>query len=248
MRSSHAYAPSRLALSADRSVGSPHDPAPKQSTPGARIRVLIGESNPFVRIGLATLLGDEPDLEVCGLYATEEDARLACERLTPDVVLIDRPLASRSTIRAIRSGCAGAVLVFLDRLHEHEVFEMMSSGVSGLLVKRDDPDLLCEAIRAVARGEDVWLSPRVSRLLLPPNRRSGANVGLSERERTILQAMAAGQSNTEIADEHCLSPGTVRNVVSALYSKLGVTCRAGAIAWAWRCGLAQPSGEEAPRL
>lgn len=234
----HLFEIPRLAPPAERGAAHPNGSGPSPTPSSARsTRVLIAESNPFVRIGLATLLGEAEGIAVCGLYATGEDGLAACSHLAPDVVLIDRPLATRETIEAIRACGTASILVFLDRLHEHEVFEMMSSGVAGLLVKRDDPDLLCEAIRAVARGEDVWLSPRVSRLLVPATRQSGARAGLSERERLILRAMAAGRSNSEIADQHCLSPGTVRNAVSAIYSKLGVNCRAGAIAWAWRRGL-----------
>jgi DNA-binding NarL/FixJ family response regulator len=209
------------------------------------IRVLIAESNPFIRVGLATILSGSEGIEVCGVYDSGEGVLAACPELQPDVVLIDRPLACEVRLPVVRELCgeSGSVLVFLDRLQEEEIFEMLSAGVAGFIAKRDDPELLCQAIRAVADGEEVWISPRVSRMLIPPRRNQVLRARLSEREQAILRAMALGSPNSEIAREYHLSAGTVRNLVSAIYTKIGVEGRSAAVAWAWRNGMVATSGE-----
>ncbi len=211
------------------------------------VRVMIAEGNPFVRVGLETVLAKKEGLVVCGVFDSGEAALRACAHLRPCVIMIDRELACEISVEALRDQCDSqtGVLVFLDRLHEEEVYGLLSAGVAGFIAKRDDPSILCEAVRAVARGEEMWLSPRVSRMLMPPSRNQSAKVGLTTRERSILRAMANGSSNAMIAEQECLSGGTVRNVISTIYAKLGVAGRAGAVAWAWRNGLVEVGMPEA---
>lgn len=203
------------------------------------LSVLIIEQNPFVRLGLEAVLAAADDISVCGVFASGVDAVQGCPDLQPDVVLIDQRLASSEILPALHEHCngVGGVLVFLDRLEEKEVFELLSAGVAGFIAKLDDPLTLCAAIRAIAAGDDVWLSPRVSKMLLPPRRRSTSRVQLTEREHEVLCALAAGQTNAEVAHKHHLSVGTVRNILSVIYGKLGVKSRAAAVAWAWQNGV-----------
>jgi DNA-binding NarL/FixJ family response regulator len=201
--------------------------------------VLIIEQNPFVRVGLEAVLTSAEAICVCGVFACGEEAIEHCPELQPDVVLIDQRAASLDVLPALHEHCngVGGVLVFLECLEEQEVFDMLSAGVGGFIAKLDDPTTLCEAIRAIAEGDDVWLSPRVSKMLLPPRRRSTVRANLTKREHEVLCALAAGKSNSVIAKNHHLSAGTVRNILSVIYGKLNVKSRAAAVAWAWQNGV-----------
>jgi len=118
------------------------------------------------------------------------------------------------------------------------VLEMVKAGVTGYLLKDEDPSRIIEGIRAVATGE-TWLSEAVSRRIAEGTIRSirGELPELSRRELEVLILMTQGLSNELIADKLALSEGTVKNHVSNIYLKLGVHSRAEAVAWAWRHGL-----------
>jgi DNA-binding NarL/FixJ family response regulator len=118
------------------------------------------------------------------------------------------------------------------------VLEMVKAGVTGYLLKDENPSRIVEGIRAVATGE-TWLSEAVSRRIAEGTIRSirGEQPGLTRRELEVLILMTQGLSNEEIADRLALSEGTVKNHVSNIYIKLGVHSRAEAVAWAWRHGL-----------
>lgn len=179
---------------------------------------------------------------VGGTQKGEEALRLASQH-TPDILLLDAQLPDASgqevTRRLKETGSPVRVVVLADQVEDEQVFELLASGASGFVTRKDDPEVVFEAIRAVARGDEIWISPRVAAKLVPRRGKASEASGLTAREREILQRLAWGQRNEQIAEALHLTEGTVRNHLSSIYAKLGIHSRSEAVAWAWRNGLVQ---------
>ena len=212
------------------------------------IRVLIADDHPFFRDGLRVLLEATADTAVAGEAATGDEVIALAERLQPDVILMDLKMPGPNGIEATRRILAAsphiAVLVVTMYEDDGSVFAAMRAGARGYLLKGADEDEMLRAIRGVARGEAIF-GPAVARRLLrffaapelsaPPP----AFPELTEREREILDLLAQGRANPEIAERLYLSPKTVRNHVSNIFGKLQVADRAQAIVRAREAGLGQ---------
>jgi DNA-binding NarL/FixJ family response regulator len=207
------------------------------------VRVLVADDHPMFRDGLRVVLSAEPALELTGEASDGDEAvRLAVE-LQPDVVIMDLNLPARHGIDATREIVATSphirVLVLTMFDDDESVFSAMRAGASGFLLKGAGHDELVRAILTVADG-GVILGSRVAQRMqrffeAPPA--VATFPGLTAREHEVLDLVAQGHSNGEIAAALHISGKTVRNHVSNLFTKLQVADRAQAIVRARSAGL-----------
>jgi DNA-binding NarL/FixJ family response regulator len=209
--------------------------------------VVVAEDHTRFRQGLVQLLGEAPDIEVVGDAPDGVSAvRLADER-KPDVVLMDvqMPLMDGidATAEIAKRPEAPAVIVLTASSTSGDVLDAIAAGAAGYLLKGASAEEIYDAVRAVRAGRSP-LSPEVTGTLLGHLReqKTAAPSGhelpdLSEREIKVLELLALGRDNAEIASELFLSPATVKGNVSALFAKLGVRSRAQAAVLAVRAGL-----------
>ena len=209
-------------------------------------RVLIADDHPLFRAGMRALLEAVADMQVVGMAATGDEVLALAERCQPDVVLMDLQMPDMGGIDATRrivDLCPStAVLVVTMFDDDYSVFTAMRAGARGYVLKDADEEEVLRAIRAVGHGEAIFspaIACRVVEFFAVP--RSGARPHafpqLSQREREVLGLIAQGVNNAAIADRLCLSPKTVRNHISNIFSKLQVADRAEAIVRAREGGL-----------
>jgi len=192
------------------------------------VRVLLADAHPLVREGLRTLLADEPDLPVVGEAADGAAAVALVRRRRPDVVLMELSLPKLDGVAVIRrlraAGLPGRVLVLTSVADGRRVREAVAAGAAGYLLKDVLWADLRGAIRTVAGGGTVF-HPLVHRFLaLPPRPAPGAALlaRLTPRERAVLDQLARGRGECEIAATLSLPSGVVRRDVDRLLGKLGV--------------------------
>jgi DNA-binding NarL/FixJ family response regulator len=211
--------------------------------------ILIADDHPAFRGGIRALLSSVPGLDVVGEAADGNQAVALARSLRPDVVLMDLQMPGRTGIQATRELCdsddAPRVLVLTMSDEDAAVVEAVQAGALGYLLKEAEPDDIVRAVQSVARG-DAILGAGIARKVLglagraDRTRMSAAAARiaqLSPREREILAGVARGRGNAAIAAELFLSPKTVRNQVSILFTKLGVANRGEAIVLAREAGL-----------
>jgi NarL family two-component system response regulator LiaR len=204
------------------------------------IRVLIVDDHGVVRQGLRMYLALDAELEVVGEAANGAEALRLAHELEPDVVLMDLLMPVMDGIAATdairRELPAAEVLALTSVLEDSAVYGAMRAGAIGYLLKDTKAEELCRAIKAAAAGQ-VQMSPSVAARLLrevPAPRRPEP---LTERETEVLQQLARGKSNKEIAAALVIAEKTVRTHVSSILAKLGVTSRTQAALHAVRSGL-----------
>ncbi len=216
-----------------------------QPTGAARIRVLVVDDHVIVRRGIRAVLEPEPDIELVGEAGTGATAIAQAQALQPDVILMDLLMPGMDGVEAIRRIKAQRpevhILVLTTFAGEEMVLSAIKAGASGYQLKDSSPEALVEAIRAVQRGE-ASLHPAVARKLLdeisaPPKQPPAAEL-LTPRELEVLQYMARGFENHEIAGELAISEATVRTHVSNIMGKLHVVSRTQAALYAIKQGLA----------
>jgi len=210
------------------------------------IRILIADDHPIFRYGMRALLTAMPDLTVVGEAVTGEEAIQLTDTLLPDLVLMDINMPGINGIEAtarIRERHPNTAILIVTMLDDDSVFAAMRAGARGYLLKGAEPAETLRAIRAVASGEAIF-SPGVAGRLMdyfahPPVTPANpiAFSKLSAREREVLTLVAQGITNAAIAERLVLSPKTVRNYISEIFSKLQVASRAEAIIRARDAGL-----------
>ena len=210
------------------------------------IRVLICDDQDLVREGLRAILSTVPDIEVTGLAGDGAEAVEAVSADPPDVVLMDLNMPGMNGIQATRTihqkFPSIPILALTTYDADEWVFDAIRAGASGYLLKGTPRAGLIKAIEGTVSGQ-TYVDPAVAGKLF--THVAGTTVvhdstvekSLSPREREILRLLANGQSNTDIAAQLFLSEGTVRNYVSGIFSKLGVTDRTQAAVIALRHGL-----------
>ena len=209
------------------------------------IRMLIVEDHPLFRKGMRTLLSSVPDFEVVGEASNGLDAVELAGSLLPDVVLMDIQMPGMNGITATREivVTSPSVRVLMVTLFEDDdsVFSALRAGAWGYVLKETDEDEMIRSIRAVAHGEAIFGPAIATRVLAffarPRPQAPQVFPTLTERERDILHLIARGKSNQAIAHELSLSPKTIANNVSNIFSKLQVADRAEAIVRAREAGI-----------
>jgi DNA-binding NarL/FixJ family response regulator len=212
----------------------------------SNIRILIADDHALFRGGLNALFLSVPDTEVVGEAATGEQAVALATDLQPDVVLMDIQMPGVNGIEATRAIVRGSphvgVIVVTMFEDDDSVFSAMRAGARGYVLKGADQEEILKVIRAVAAGE-AHFGPEIARRLMgffstpSPAAPSEAFPELTAREREVLDLIAAGLNNQEIARQLYLSPKTVRNHISNIFTKLQVADRAQAIIRAREAGL-----------
>jgi two-component system NarL family response regulator len=216
---------------------------------GAPIRVLVADDHDLFRVGLAAALGAHEDFDVVGQASGGKMAvRLAAE-LRPDAVLMDLRMpdldGSQATAAILERDPSARIVVLTVSSEEVDVASAVAAGACGYLVKDSPIDDVIGAVRAAVAGT-AWLSPRAAQALLDRVRREHADservpepqdVNLSPRELEVLQLVARGLDNNEIAAALFISPRTAKNHVSSILGKLGVSNRIQAAVYALRRGL-----------
>lgn len=204
-------------------------------------RILIVDDHEVVRLGLKALLEQHPHFEVVAEAGNAKEAMEQVERWLPDVVLMDIRLPGASGIEVcekITNNYPEIKVIILTSYAEDEMlFSAIRSGASGYILKQISSEDLIKAVEAVGRGEGL-LDPAVTQRVFQEVRRAvreeeaSAFVNLSQQEKHVLILVSEGRTNREIAKALFLGEGTVRNYVSSILSKLGVSNRAEAAAYA----------------
>jgi two-component system, NarL family, response regulator LiaR len=208
------------------------------------IRILIVDDHPVVRKGTRALLEEIPDMEVAGEAGNGLDAVQLFDETQPDVVLMDLVMPKMNGIDATR-GITGKhpgakILVLTSFLGDENIYPAIKAGAIGYVLKDTDPDDLINAIRRVYHGE-VTLPPMIANRILNelgnPTDPNPTPEPLTTREIEVLQKVARGKSNNEIAKELFIAEVTVRTHISRILEKLHLTNRVQATLYALREGI-----------
>ncbi len=209
------------------------------------IQILIADDHPLFRFGLRALLEAEESTAVIGEATTGKEAVNMAASLQPDVILMDINMPELNGIEATRRILAdnpNANILVLTMFDDDTVFAAIRAGARGYLLKGSEGEETLRAIRAVAGGEAIF-SPNIAARLVqhfanePQTAAASPFPDLTPRELEVLQLIAQGLTNNAIAEKLVLSPKTVRNQVSTIFSKLQVANRAEAIVRAREAGL-----------
>lgn len=195
-------------------------------------RLVLVDDHPVVRAGLRALLAGQPDLEVVGEAADAVAAEQVVRRTRPDLVLMDLNLGSSAggaeataILRALPNPPQVLIVTTYDT--EADIIAAVEAGAAGYLLKDAPPAELYRAVRGTARGETV-LAPAIAARLV--RRTTGAAQTLTSREVEILELLARGLANKELARQLLVSEATVKSHLAHIYGKLGVDTRAAAVA------------------
>ncbi|MEO3786764.1 response regulator transcription factor [Actinocorallia sp. B10E7] len=216
------------------------------------IRVVLADDQRLVRAGFRSILEDEDDIEVAGEAGDGDQAVAACRELRPDVVLMDVRMPGTDGLEAARRITAdprldGVKVVILTTFDlDDYVYSALRAGASGFLLKDTDPDELLHAVRVAHRG-DALITPSVTRRLIAefagrvraPGPAPVLNV-LTAREREVMELVAAGLTNDEIAARLVLSPATAKTHVSRILTKLDARDRSQLVVLAYESGMVRP--------
>ena len=210
------------------------------------LRILIVDDHEVVRLGLRTLLSRAPDFAVVGEAGSAQEALEKTRLYHPDVVVLDVRLPGKNGIQAcamIKEEMPETNVIMLTSYAEDEIlFDAINAGAAGYVLKQVGGDELIRAIQCIGRGEAL-LDPVVTQRVLERVRlasrqeQAAAFNDLTEQELRVLGLVSKGRTNKEIARALFLGEGTVRNYVSSILSKLDLTNRAEASAYAVRHGL-----------
>ena len=218
-----------------------------------KIRILLVDDHAIVRLGLTTLLNDQPDMEVIGEASAAGEAVKAVETLQPDVTLMDIRLPGEGGIEATRQitkKFPSSKVVMLTSFADDELVALaIRAGAVGYILKQVETDDLLRAIQAAARGESVLDPATTARLLLrvrEAERKADKDAfrDLTNREMDVLVPLARGKTNAEIASLLNLSEKTVGNYIGAMFEKLHLNNRIELAAYAYEHHFFEKMGKE----
>jgi DNA-binding NarL/FixJ family response regulator len=212
------------------------------------VRIVLADDQAMIRAGLALVLGSEPGLEIVAELPDGAGVADVVATLQPDLVLLDIRMPTVSgpeATRILRTMPDSPPVLALTTFDDDEVlWSALDAGVMGFILKDSSPELLIEAVRAVAGG-GAWIDPRVLPRVLARARgttttsrvQTGLLTMLTPREAEVLRLICTGASNKDIAVQLHVAERTVKSHVSAIFSKLGARDRAGAVVAAFEAGL-----------
>jgi DNA-binding NarL/FixJ family response regulator len=215
-------------------------------------RVLIADDDDLMRAGLVELLTADPGIEIVGQAANGREAIDGARRLAPDVVLMDVRMPGLDGIAAtrelVRTAPGPRVLILTTFEQDDYVFGALRAGASGFLLKRTRPEDLIAAVHTIAAG-DALLSPSVTRRVIdrmaqqptPEFADEGRLARLTPREREVLEHIARGLSNREIATALVVEESTIRTHVKRILMKLDLRDRVQAVIFVYETGLNRPA-------
>jgi DNA-binding NarL/FixJ family response regulator len=215
------------------------------------VRVLVVDDDKLMRAGLRAVFSSDDQIEVVGEAGDGRAAIDSAKRLSPDVILMDVRMPEMDGITATREvlqSSPDARVVIVTTFEEDDyVFGALAAGASGFLLKRTGPEELIDAIKTVAAG-DALLSPSVTRRVIERMARDGhieepdqrRLEELTDRERQVLELLAAGYTNAEIAGQLVIEESTVKTHVKRVLMKLNLRDRVQAVIFAYETGLIRP--------
>jgi DNA-binding NarL/FixJ family response regulator len=220
-------------------------------------RVLIADDDDLMRAGLRQLLSNDPSIEIAGEASTGREAVDAVRRLAPDVVRMDVRMPDLDGIAATRELSHVAphtrVLILTTFEQDDYIFPGLRAGASGFLLKRTRPEELIAAVHTIAAGDSL-LSPSVTRRVIDrmaqhpdPQIADHAKLqALTPRERKVLELIARGLANREIAAALTVEESTIRTHVKRILMKLGLRDRVQAVIFAYENGISIPGASASP--
>jgi DNA-binding NarL/FixJ family response regulator len=222
------------------------------------IRVCIIEDHSIVRAGLRVMLAAHSDIEVVGEAENRQTAFNAVKLERPDILLVDIQLGKESALdflEELMAVCDSRSILVTGSNNEDDIHRAIEVGVTGVVFKDEDPEVLVRAIRKVHSGE-AWLtrtmmSTALSRFRaaraakLQPDPEAVKIATLTARERQIVTLVANGLGRQGIAEKLCVSEGTIRNHLSSIFSKLELSNQLGLVFYAQRHGLDKPAEQAA---
>ena len=203
------------------------------------LRLMLVDDHEIVRMGMRTLIEDQPDIVVLCEAATAAEAIAEADRCLPDLILMDVRLPDASGVEACREIRARhpdlRIIMLTSYPDDNAVMASIMAGASGYVLKQTRGRALIEAIRTVGAGGSL-LDPAITEKVLERLRSAAGSpddkfAQLTDQERHILTSLAEGKTNGQIAELMHLSPHTVKNYVSDILRKLGVARRAEAVAY-----------------
>lgn len=215
-----------------------------------KISIMLVDDHQMIRIGLSAFLNTQPDIDVIAEASSGQDAIKQLEKIVPDVILMDLIMPEMGGVEAtrrIKQISPNTHVIILTSHHDDKhIFPAIRAGAISYLLKDVDPDDLADAIRKANRGE-ATLSPQVAARLMADLQKNtpdsiNAYTSLTERELEVLQIIAQGKSNQEIADALVVSIKTVKSHVSNILRKLHLADRTQAAVFAWREGMMEDEG------
>jgi two-component system response regulator NreC len=206
-----------------------------------KIRVLLVDDHPVVRVGLTALLRAEPDMEVVGQAGDGGEAVVLVQQLRPDVVVMDISMPEMDGLD--RAACSSQVLILTVHAQERYLFPVLKAGAAGYVLKSTVDTELVDAIRTVAMG-GAFLYPSATRMVLEDylshvqrGEARDAYEQLSDREREVLKLIALGHTAGEIAEKLVLSPKSVETYRTRIMQKLDLHTRSALVHYALTWGL-----------
>ncbi len=209
------------------------------------IRVLIVDDHPVVRQGVRSLLVNHPDIQVIGEAESAASLFASLNGAAPDVILLDVRMPGQNGIeitQRLKRERGDIKVIILTTYDDDEVlFGALRAGADGYLLKSASPEVLASSIRSVARGERLMSPALVDKMMRQfqdlAAEKVRADSGLTDQELQVLQSIAAGATNKEIADKLFWSEVTVKRKTQDIFEKLGVANRAQAVAEATKRGI-----------
>jgi DNA-binding NarL/FixJ family response regulator len=197
-----------------------------------KARVLIVDDHPIVRKGLAGLIREEPDLEVCGEAADATEALALVEKLAPDLILVDLSLKSGHGIELIKQvkSVRPGIRLLVSSMHDESLYaeRALRAGAMGYVNKQEATESIVEAIRRVLKGQ-IFLSPRMTERVLRRMVDTGGRIdrsaieGLSDRELTVFECIGRGLTTRQIAESLSIGVKTVETYRESIKAKLHIS-------------------------
>jgi DNA-binding NarL/FixJ family response regulator len=204
------------------------------------VRVVIADDHPVVRSGIRDMLDGTHGIEVVGEAASGPEALEQVKEKHPDVLLLDVEMPEMSGVEVaqhLQEQSHPVRLLALSSYDDQEYVQgLLDGGASGYLTKENAPELIVEAVQAVAEGEVRWF--------VQPSVHDGSSPDLTFREKEILRLIGKGYSNEGVAEQLGISESTVRTHATNIYRKINADSAREAIAWAWQNGIMSPSDEQ----